>query len=296
MLLNNKPEKHNIVKTEIYKIKSSIARKKRQREKAAIKVANIIKKWVTRNSSYIKLVELLIGIKVHGTAKETNLKAKLKGWRQRSVSLTKERDTAREQLKKIDDELVQLGLQLARVTEQEYSEVNATDEIVTGVLDLNKSVVGASAIRLEFLNRHVFPRLIGKDGKLVSQISFFSSNGLHKVVAMVNTMTLVVGDLAQKAQDEIEGFFKKFDNSHMDGPTKTMYDLTKQILVEKINFKIGPHLYRFLSLELDEDIFPELALAQRYLRQSIRYQKTNSYIRIYERKSKTGKFTPVPQS
>ncbi len=284
------------MKTEIYKIKSSIARKKREREKAAVKVAKIIKKWVADNSNYIKSVDLLVGIKVHGTAKEANLKAKLKGWRQRSVAMTKERDSAREQLKKIDDELVKLGLQLARVTEQEYSEVNATDEIVTGVLDLNKSVVSASAIRLEFLNRHVFPRLIGKDGKLVSQISFFSSNGLHKVVAMVNTMTLVKGDLAQKAQDEIEGFFNKFDNSHMDGPTKTMYELTKQILVEKINFKIGPHLYRFLSLELDEDIFPELALAQRYLRQSIRSEKTNSYIRIYERKSRTGKYIPVPQS
>jgi hypothetical protein len=284
------------VKTKIKSLQKNIEKKKQELKKAELKEEKIRNNWTKKYGEYNTKIETLSKIKNHKTKRAQSLWKQVTAWPSTSPKMTQVRDAQRKVIQDIKNELVQLGLQLARLTEQEYSEVNATDEIVTGVLDLTKSVVAASTARQEFLNRHVFPRLIGKDGKLVSQVSFFSSNGLHKVVAMVNTMTLVVGDLAQKAQDEIEGFFKKFDNSHMDGPTKTMYELTKQILVEKINFKIGPHLYRFLSLELDEDIFPELALAQRYLRQSIRSEKTNSYIRIYSRKSRTDKFIPVPQS
>lgn len=157
-------------------------------------------------------------------------------------------------------------------------------------------MVRAATDREECLKRHVFPRLLNENEKLSSQVSFTSSDGLRRVVAMVNTMTIVLGDLANKAQDEIQKFFDKFQKTEMNPITQAMYELTKQILVEKTKFKVGPDLYRFLGMELDEDIFPELSLAQHYLRQSIRSEKTNSYIRLYERQSMSDKWEVVPQS
>jgi len=51
---------------------------------------------------------------------------------------------------------------------------------------------------------------------------------------------------------------------------QTLYELTQKILIEKVNFKVGPDLYRFLSLELEEEIFPELVAVQRLLLRSLR--------------------------
>ena len=72
--------------------------------------------------------------------------------------------------------------------------------------------------------------------------------------------------------------------------------MTKKILVEKTRFKIGPDLYRFLSLELDKEIYPELRKAQELLKQSLRSQKTNSYIRLYQREGRTDQWEPVRQT
>jgi hypothetical protein len=127
-------------------------------------------------------------------------------------------------------------------------------------------------------------------------VSFTSADGLQRVVAMVNTMTLVQGDLATRAKAEIAEFFGRFRNAPMDANAKAMYELTRQLLVEKTNFKVGPDLYRFLGMELDSEIFPELARAQHLLRQSIRSEKTNSYIRLYERKSLRDNWVVVSQS
>jgi hypothetical protein len=283
-------------KSKIVGLKNRIAKNQRNLEKVDKLEGKSRKKWAAEYGKYLTAAENLTKIKVHGTAKEADLKKKILGWPKRSTELTRSRDSSRAERKKIQEILIQLGLELARLTEQVNSECTVIDEIVTQVFSLNDTVVRAGTDREECLKRHVFPRLITSDGKLCSQVSFTSSNGLRRVVAMVNTMTIVQGDLAKQAQQEIEKFFAKFQATAMDNNTKALYELTKQILIEKTNFKVGPDLYRFLGMELDENIFPELSLAQRYLRQSIRSEKTNSYIRIYERQSSSDKWQVVPQS
>jgi hypothetical protein len=283
-------------KSKIDRIRKTIAQKKREQQKAIDAESRSRKKWTIEYGKFMTAVEQLAQLKIHGTAKERILKQRLLLWPKRSTELTQIRNTHRDKLKKIENELTTLGLELARFTEQVNSEVNVINEIVTQVFALNDVVVRAADDRGECLKRHVFPRLIGENGKLLSQVSFTSTDGLRRVVAMVNTMIIVQGDLAHKAQLEIQKFFDKFQATAMNQATRALYELTKQILIEKTNFKVGPDLYRFLGMELDEDIFPELSTAQYYLRQSIRSEKSNSYIRIYRRMSRSSKWEVVPQS
>lgn len=67
-------------------------------------------------------------------------------------------------------------------------------------------------------------------------------------------------------------------------------------MVEKTDFKVGTDLYRFIAMELDDEIFPALSRAQKLLRLSIGSEKTNSYIRIYGREDKNENWKVVPQS
>ncbi len=243
------------------------------------------------------LVEQLMNIKVHGTKKETDLQQRIKDGRAENVRLTLLRNTCQDKIDALNDRLATLGIEMALLREQEISETKAIDEIVLQVFGLNRTVVEASMAREDCLKRHVFPRLIDKNGNLSSQITFASSDGLRKVVAMVNTMTIIRGDLAREAQDEIQSFIDHFQvRAKMDPSVEALFDLIRQVLVEKANFKPGPSMYRFLAMELDPVIFPELARAQTLLRQSIRSEKTNSYIRIYERTSRNDNWEVVPQS
>lgn len=57
--------------------------------------------------------------------------------------------------------------------------------------------------------------------------------------------------------------------------------------------KIGPDLYYFISLELDRDLFPGLKMAQDLLRRSLRSEKSESYIRLWERENRVSKFERV---
>ena len=253
--------------------------------------------WTKAYHSFMDAVGQLADLKVHGTKRETRLKKKIHGWPSETARLTEERDGLRAQIKEGEKVLVELGTQLTRLMEQQTNEVGAINEIVTQVFELNESVVRASRDRENCLNRHVFPRLIDEHGDLCSQLSFTSSDGKRRVVAMVNTMTIVRGDLAASAKAEIQQFFDRYQKvAKMDDAVKPLYDLTRQLLVEKTEFKVGPDLYRFLAMNLDEEIFPELASAQTLLRQSIRSEKTNSYIRIYERASATSNWEVVGQS
>ncbi len=82
----------------------------------------------------------------------------------------------------------------------------------------------------------------------------------------------------------------------MSDEVKPLYELTRQILSEKTQFKVGNDLYRFLGMDLDPDVFPELSEAQNLLKASIRVEKTSNYLRIYERKSMQDPWKMVPQS
>lgn len=255
------------------------------------------KVWTKAYHIFLKSANRLAELKIHGTKKEAELKKKIKDWPAETVGLTKERDNLRKQIKESEQKLVALGTERATLLEQQSNEVKTTDEIVTQVLALNDAVVRASSDREACLNRHIFPRLVDSEGNLRSQLSFTSSDGLRRVVAMANTMTIVRSDLAGEAKNQIELFFARFEKvAAVEQRVKPLYDLTRELLVEKTNFKVGPDLYRFLAMELDPDIYPELSKAQTLLRQSIRSEKTTSYIRIYQRQSRTTKWEAVRQS
>lgn len=284
-------------KTRVTVLEREINTSKRQLAKLTLLEERARKVWTKDYHAFLKAARQLAELKVYRTKKEADLKKKIRDWPAETLRLTKERDDLRAQIKEIEKKLIALGTERTKLVEQETNEIKTIDEIVTQVFGLNATVVRASSDREACLNRHVFPRLIDDKGNLRSQISFTSSDGLCRVVAMVNTMTIVRGDLAAQAKLEIQRFFERFQRTtKMDNTVKPLYDLTRELLVEKTDFKVGPNLYRFLAMELDTEIFPELGSAQTLLRQSIRSEKTNLYIRIYERASRTGNWEVVPQS
>jgi len=284
--------------------KTKIAELERKIRKAKKDLERLVRLETASRNRWTKAYQAVFGnamklaeLKVAGTKKQKDLGEKVTRWPKESQRLTKERDLYREKIKTEEQKLAALGAELATVKEQELNETRSVDEIVTQVFGLNDAVVRASTDREACLKRHVFPRLLDEKGKLRRQVSFTSSNGLRRVVAMVNTLTVIQGDLAAKAKQLIQEFFDRFQKAAaVDEVVRPLYELTRELLVERVDFKVGPDLYRFISMELDEDIFPELAQAQALLRQSIRSEKTTSYIRIYQRKDRTHPWEVVPQS
>jgi hypothetical protein len=270
---------------------------KKQLEKETSLYKKTRKKLSGAYHSLMELVERLANIKVHGTKKEIDLKQRIKAGREENVRLTNVRDEYQMRIDALNVRITKLGTELTVLREQEINETKNIDDIVIQVFELNRTVVQAATAREDCLRRHVFPRLVDVDGNLSSQITFASSDGLRKVVAMVNTMTIIRGDLAREAQAEIKRFISRVQSPVLVEPSfAALLDLTRQLLIEKTDFKVGPNLYRFLAIEIDPYIFPELARAQTLLRQSIRSEKTNSYIRIYERTSRNDPWEVVPQS
>ena len=138
---------------------------------------------------------------------------------------------------------------------------------------------------------------MGENGKMRRSLTFTSANGLRRVVALVNSMTLLKADLAAEAKVLIEQFFARFQEAaEVDAKLKPFYDLTKGIFIEKPNFKVGPELHRFLGTPLDAEMCPELVEAQRLLTEALTSEKTNSYVRLYKRTSRADSWTPVSQS
>lgn len=284
------------VKTKLDEIKRAIKRGEKELEKLVRKEKKSRDIWTKAYHVFIRAGEILAGLKVHGTKKEMSLREIILGWRTRTDGLTKKRDDLRTQIRGAEAKLQEQRIAMAQFVEQAAGLTRATDEIVKQVFAYNDAVVQAGLAREGYLTAHVFSRLIDDQGNLRSQITFDSSDGLRRVVAMVNTMTIVRADLAGQAMERIQRFFDRFQqNAQMDATTQALYDLTKKLLVEKTSFKVGPDLYRFLAVEFDSATLPELAMAQRLLRESIRSEKTSSYIRLYERANRASKWAPVKQ-
>lgn len=297
MKRNTKTDSAGGFKKHVALLERQIIKEKHQLQKLTRLEERARKVWTKAYHIFLKSANQLAELKIHGTKKEADLRKKINDWPAETVVLTKERDILRKQIKESEQALVALGTERAMILEQQSNETKTINEVVTQIFALNDAVVRASSDREACLNRHIFPRLLDSEGNLRSQLSFTSSDGLSRVVAMVNTMTIVRGDLAGEAKDQIELFFARFEKvATMDQSVKPLYDLTRELLVEKTNFKVGPDLYRFLAMELDADIYPELSKAQTLLRQSIRSEKTTSYIRIYRRESRTTNWEVVRQS
>lgn len=226
----------------------------------------------------------------------TTYKELVANWPERSIELTKKRDEWREKIAKTEVALNQAMTALAVILAEDAADAKATDEIVGQVFALNNAVVEALHRRNDFLSKHVFPHLFDRKGNLRRQITFTSTDGLRRVVAMVNSMTIVDTALAEKAQEQFDLFFGRFQPEAMAEEMWPLYEITKKVLYQKTSFKVGPDLYRFLVMELDPLIFPELAYAQTLLKQSIRSEKTNSYIRLWTRTSTASAWKPLQQS
>lgn len=189
-----------------------------------------------------------------------------------------------------DLKLVQLENTVAQLNQN-------NDTIVDRVFTLNDEVVTAAHARDVYLMSQVFTYLRKPDGTLRRQVTFISSNQLRKVVAMVNSFSYLEASLAEKAEEEINNFFARYQLPLVADPLMAkVTELLKRVLTSKRTFQVGPSLYEFLTLKLDGQIFPELERAQDYLKASLRSEKTNSYIRIYSRPTVTDKWQPVPQS
>ncbi len=279
-------------KTIIARIESSIRKCQRRLEKLKKEEAWVRKKWNKGNQAFIKASEANATLRRRGTKREKKLQKIILSWRQETIKLTKKRDKARAAIKGEEERLAALRVEYAKVIEQIEAERKARNEIVTQTFFLSEAMKSARKDRESYLNEHVYPRLIDEAGNLRSQITFTHSDGTRRVVAMVNTINIVDSFLAGEAKSEIEKFFERIrpKAEDIDELTKMLYDLTRKILIEKTKFQIGPDLYMFLALELDKEIFPELKKAQDFLKSSLRSEKSDTYIRLFERESRTGKW------
>lgn len=254
--------------------------------------------WTKLHHRFLDAAKELAHLKHHGTKKEAHLGAVIDEFDVKSPDLTRQRNEARVRMEELRREKEQANLELARVMAEEQARTRATDEVVAQVFALNTAVVQASIAREGYVTAHVFPLLIDpKTGSLRSQVTFTSADGLRRVMARVNTITIVNHDLAIRALELIDAFKARVrpDPDITDATTNMLFDLTDQLLVQRTNFKVGPDLYRFLRLDLDRKLFPELVEAQDLLKQSIRSEKTESYIRLTERASISSPWKQVRQ-
>lgn len=284
-------------KTTLTKIEAEIRLKKKELQKLAESEKKSRTRWTKDYAAVGKAAEMLADITTLGTKKHNRLKTIIKGWKEKTTNLTGNRNLYRDKIEQAKQELQKLEIKLALVKEQESNESRSIDDIVAQIFALNQTAVEASHARLACLERHVFPRLIDDDGKRRSQITFTHKNGKQRVIAMTNEMVVIAGDLAEEAENQIKKFFARFQQpAEMDPQMRPLFELTQKILIQKVDFKIGEELSTFLGLELDRKTFPELVYAQDLLKRSIRREKTNSFIRIYQREDSTSNWIPVPLS
>ncbi len=284
-------------KTQISVLEREVAKLKKEEARLTTLYENSRQKLGKAYTSLLNRVNQFADLEKLTTKKAAELKKRIKAGTAENIRLTDVRNAYFAQIDKTKTKLNEVAMQLMVLRERELNKIDSTNEIVTQVFALNDAVVQASAAREDCLKRHVFPHLLDDKGNPRRQITFQSSDGLRKVVAMVNTMTIIRGDLAEEAQREIQRFFERFQNPAKEEPQlQAMLEITRQLLVTKSKFTVGPLLYRFITMEIDTILFPELARAQLLIKQSIRSEKTNSYIRLFERKSTADKFEVVPQS
>ena len=269
-------------------LESSLKNAKKKLEKLKKGEAKARKKWTDGYEKYRKAAKNLAVLTRHKTKKEKRLRKIVLGWDEETIELTKKRDETREAIRQEEEKITRFKIQYAELLKETEAEIKADDEIVKQAFSLSFGAAEAFKNRNTYLNEHAYTRLVDADGNLRSQITLDHSDGKKRVVVMTNTITIVASDLAAEAKKYIEEFFNEFQSQvEMDILTRKLYELTRKLLIEKTKFKIGPDLYVFLSIDLDKEIFPKLAKAQQLLKLSLRSEKTSSYIRLYERESRT---------
>ncbi len=243
-------------------------------------------KWTKRYHRFMKATQDLAGLKNVATKKAARIREIILEWPEETVRLTNERDAEREAIRRTEEELHHQETELAVLLERLRRENARTDEIVHQVFSLNETVVQALANRNEFLTANVYQLLVDPDGKLRSQVTLTSSDGLRRVVALVSHITRIDSALAAEAKEEMDKFFARFakdTGEARDEQVSELIEILEHVLVERVSFKVGSDLYRFLSIAINERVFPELKRAQYLLGHSLRSEKTTSYVRLYSR-------------
>lgn len=252
-----------------------------------------IAKWKTKFNDYNRAVTEFVNLKRKGTKKEQKLRNTIQIWQNLSEELTRERDRIRELIKEMENIIHGADYTLSAMLTELKKDTEYNDEMIDQFFSLTEKVNEALRARELYSSKHVFDKLVDSDGKPRTQLTFLNSDGTRKLVVRVNTLNFVDHNHAVEAKAEIEKFFTRFESdSESSEAVRLMFSLTKKLLTEKTTFRIGETLYQFLSMKVDENLFPELKKAQKLLRSGLRSEKSSSYIRLYE-KDNRGKFLPV---
>ena len=246
-------------------------------------------RWTKRYRRYNDSAAKLASLKSTATKKADELRKVILNWQDESAELTRERDAKRAAMRREEEVLQQRRVELAVLEERMRNLSAQTDRIVEQVFALNDTSVAALNARNDFLSANVYHLLLDSDGNLRSQVTLDSSDGKCRVVALVNHLSRIDAAFAGEAKEHIDRFLARFSETSVTGQDPqvlSLIEMLKTILIEKISFKVGPALYQFLSVEINPEVFPELQSAQHLLRNSLRSEKTNSYVRLYRRESR----------
>ncbi len=275
------------------RIQSRIKFLEKKLDKLSKKEAKSRINWTRQYHASQKYIKEYAGLKNIATKRADWLKSKFLSWPQTSIELTKKRDAIRQEIDQIATEIATQKSKLVVIKIETDSQQKMHNEIVDRVFALSLALAQAYQARDSYLSQHVFTYLVDNSGKLRRQITFINADQTRKVTAMVNSISFLDPALASQAQTEIESFFNRFRQQEMDEATQALYDLTQKLLTEKRTFKVGETLYRFLTMKLTKKAFPELVRAQDLLKSALRSEKTNSYVRIYERETSKDRWQQV---
>lgn len=217
------------------------------------------------------------------------------GWDEKSAELTKRRDDARKAMKEKEKEILKEESVLTNLISEYKIQSEKTDSVIDKVFLMNSNIVSLSENLDTLLGSEFYP-LLSETG---TQKTVESSNGLKKIVILSNTINTMDSSKVEEATKQINKFFDRINpkESTTEDTTITMLsELLKELLVVKTRVKPGPNLSKFLSLKLDSEVFPELTTAQTLLIESMNYQRTGKYIRLYERENRNDNWEPVRQS
>ena len=263
--------------------------------------AKIRKNWTKQYNKHLAYTQELINRSKKklnpDNKKALQITSFLEGWEKLSIKLTNKRNLLREKIQTAKDEKDNISLELKELQLSLENDAKANNSLIDLIFTLNNKVVDALEERNNVLSENVYNRLVKADGNLHSQLSLINEAATRKVVALVNSITLVKPEMAEAGKIEIQKFFNRYEEKLAPkNPTiHQLYKLTQGLLIDKSNFKIGPSFYVFISMDINQELFPELVKAQEFLKASIRSEKTNSYIRLYERENRQNKWIPIKQ-
>ena len=220
----------------------------------------------------------------------------LDGWDGKSVALTQERDAARAAMAGKEEEIRTQEKILTGILHEYKIQLEQTDGVVDKVFMLNDGVVASLQNMDKFLISDVFTHIHEKG----TQKTIENSTLTKKIVIMSNSINIMDVGKVQEASILIDEFINRVNPKKEEKPqdeiVSLLLDLVKELLDVRIRVKAGPGLSRFLSMNLNEQKFPELKSAQQLLASATNYSRSGLYVRLFVRATKDDRWQPVRQS